>query len=789
MNVIGAGINRVEGSAKVTGRVPYIGDLELPRLAHAVLVLSTIPKGRVLAIDTATASRMAGVLLEMTQDNAPRLPNGGRAGVDPPAGRVLSLLQDPEIRYNRETIGVVVAETLEQATAAAMAVKARYAEETPRLDFVAEMPNGHSPGEINKEPADSNCAGPAATAVHTIMHTYTTPMEHHNPLQPHATAAKWNGDKLTLYDTTQGIAGAQKTIAKIFGLSRDQVHVVCPYVGGGFGCRGSVWSHVPIAAMAARQVGRPVKLVLERPQMFGPVGGRPCTNQRIAVAATADGGFTRTDHTVFSHTSTFEDFAESAAMQARILYACPNPATAHRVVPLNVGTPTFQRAPGHSTGTYALESALDELSVALALDPIEMRLRNEAAVDPESHLPWSGCALRECYTAGALAFDWSRRNPKPRSMRSGGRLMGLGCATATYPARRSPAKARARIAADGLVVVSSGTQDLGTGTYTVMTQVAAETLGFPLERVHFELGDSALPPAPGSGGSQSLASVAPAVQAACIALREKLVQLAIVDKSSPAFGARPEEVVIEEAMFGKRSDKRREPVAATLARKGGSALVADADSAPGPEAKQYSMHSFGSVFAEVHVDPERGELQVERIVARYAIGKLMNAKTGRSQLLGGVVWGIGMALLENPVLDPHVGRIVNANLAEYHVPTNADIRNIDVDVVADDDRIVDPLGAKRHRRNRHHRRGSRDRQCGVSRHGCAGSRTVDHAGQIAGLTQEPPNLRIRQASWPRKNQVPPKSCPRSQKKVPEPSGGEWPPPAPLKWHRSRLRIH
>jgi xanthine dehydrogenase YagR molybdenum-binding subunit len=694
LNGIGAGIDRVDGPAKVTGRAPYIGDLNLPRLAHAVLVLATIPKGRILAIDTAPASRMPGVMLVMTHANAPRLPDGGSAAVDPPAGRVLSLLQDAVVRYNREPIAVVVGESLEQATAGATAVTARYAEEAPQLDFAAGLQGAHSPGEINKEPADSERSGPAGKAARTITQTYSTPTEHHNPLEPHATVAQWNGDTLTLYDTTQGIAGAQKTIAKIFGLAPEQVRVICPYVGGGFGCKGSVWSHVPIAVMAARELGRPVKLVLERPQMFGPVGCRPCTEQRIEVAATADGRLTRTEHEVFSHTSVFEDFAEPAAMQTRILYACPNLVTAHRVVPLNVGTPTFQRAPGHATGTYALESALDELSIALAVDPIEMRLRNEPAVDPESHLPWSGRALGRCYAAGAAAFDWSRRNPAPRSMRAGGRLVGLGYATATYPARRSPAKARARITADGMVTVSSGTQDLGTGTYTVMTQVAAETLGFPLERVNVELGDSALPPAPVSGGSQSVASVAPAVQAACAALREKLVHLAIVDEASPAYGARPEEVVIENARVGKRAETCREPIMATLARQGGSAIVAEAGAAPGPEAKQYSMHSFGAVFVEVHVDPDLGELRVERVVGRYAIGRLLNAKTGRSQVLGGVVWGIGMALLEESLIDPHVGRVVNANLGEYHVPTNADIRSIDVDVVADDDQVVDPLGAK-----------------------------------------------------------------------------------------------
>ena len=365
-----------------------------------------------------------------------------------------------------------------------------------------------------------------------------------------------------------------------------------------------------------------------------------------------------------------------------------------QVGPLNLGTPTFQRAPGHSTGTYGLGCALDELAIALAVDPIEMRRRNEPAEDPDTHRPWSSRSLTQCYTAGAAAFGWQRRTPQPRSMRAGNRLLGWGYATATYPAKRSPAKARASITPDGLVVVSSGTQDLGTGTYTVMTQIAAQTLGFPLARVHFELGDSALPPAPVSGGSQSVASVAPAVQAAARALRDKLVALAIRDEASPAYRAAAADVVIEDGSVGLRAGGRREPIAASLVRNGGETISADAAAEPGPEAKKYSMHSFGAVFAEVEIDPELGVVRVPRVVARYGIGKLMNAKTGRSQLLGGVVWGIGMALMEETLVDGHVGRVVNANLAEYHVPTHADIRAVDVDVVHEEDPYIDSLGAK-----------------------------------------------------------------------------------------------
>jgi xanthine dehydrogenase YagR molybdenum-binding subunit len=428
--------------------------------------------------------------------------------------------------------------------------------------------------------------------------------------------------------------------------------------------------------------------------MFGPVGGRPRTEQHFMVAASRAGDFTEMQHDSFSHTSMIEDFTEPAAMQTRIMYSCPNLKTSHRLVQLNVATPTFQRAPGHSTGTFALESAIDELAYQLGIDPIALRLRNEPAQDPDKQVPWSSRSLRECYASAADAFGWSKRSPQSGSMRDGRNLVGWGVASATYPANRSKASASARLTPAGQVIVRSGTQDLGTGTYTVMTQIAAETLGFPLHRVRFELGDSNFPPAPVSGGSQSTASVAPAVQAAAAALREKLIALAVADEGSPVFRARADEVIIDDGSIGLRSGGRREPLAATVARSGGSDVEAHADAEPGPEKKQYSMHSFGAVFAEVHVDRDLGQIRVPRVVARYGIGRLMNAKTGRSQLMGGVVWGIGMALLEESILDERDGRIVNANLAEYHVPTNADIGHIDVDVVEENDPYINSLGAR-----------------------------------------------------------------------------------------------
>jgi xanthine dehydrogenase YagR molybdenum-binding subunit len=700
MSLIGRPVNRVDGVLKVTGAAPYIGDVRREEQAHAVLLLSTIPKGRITSIDTSIAMRMAGVLLVMTHANALRLPEGGRAGINPPAGRVLSLLQDDEVHYNREPIAVVLAETWEQARAAAATVKVSYETVAAQLDF--DRAESHSPGKVNGEEADSARGGaslhevgrPATATYAKLTATYATPMEHHNPLEPHATLAYWTDGRLTVFDSTQYIAGAQVTLSKVFGVPKDHVRVICPYVGGGFGCKGSVWSHVPVAAMAARELKRPVKLVLERSQMFGPVGGRPRTVQHFSLAAGANGEFTSMSHDVVSHTSVMEDFTEAAAMQTRIMYSCPRLLTTHRVVPLNVAIPTFQRAPGHATGTFALESAIDEMAYALRMDPMQLRLRNEPASDPEKHLPWSSRSLRQCYESGAAAFGWSRRSAAPNSMHAGRHAVGWGMAAATYPANRQAASARARMTADGRISVQSGTQDLGTGTYTVMTQLAADALGFPMEQVTFELGDSDMPEAPVSGGSQSVASVAPAVQGAAMALREKLVALAVADGCSVVRGVAPEQIVIEDGLIGSRSGTRREAVAAILARAGKREIIADATARPGAEKKQFSMHSFGAVFTEVHVDRDLGEIRVPRVVARYSIGRLMNGKTGRSQLMGGIVWGIGMALMEESLLDGHSGRIVNANLADYHVPTNSDIGEIDVGVVAEDDPHINALGAR-----------------------------------------------------------------------------------------------
>ncbi|MET0207927.1 MAG: xanthine dehydrogenase family protein molybdopterin-binding subunit, partial [Burkholderiaceae bacterium] len=531
--------------------------------------------------------------------------------------------------------------------------------------------------------------------------TYTTPIENHNPLETHATVAEWDGDRLTLHDSTQYMKGVQRTVASIFHIPPENVTAICPYVGGGFGSKGSVWSHVVLTAMAAKMLGRPVKLSLDRHQMFGPVGQRPLTEQRMRLAALPDGQMTASSHDTVAYTSLLEHWIEPCGLMTRMMYASPNQATSHRLARLNLGTPTFMRAPGEASGSFALESSMDELAYDLNIDPLDLRLKNYTERDPGKDLPFSSKSLRQCYEIGAERFGWKDRNPQPRSMRRGNKLVGWGMATATYPTNRSAAECSAALLADGTALFRSGTQDLGTGTYTVMTQVAADALGMPVERVRFELGNSQMPEAPVSGGSTTVASVAPAVQAAGKALRLKLVGIAAADGRSPLFGAHPDEVGVEVGINGGGGELylladpgRRETMQAIAARHDGGQVEVTAKAEPGDEKEKYSMHAFGAIFVEVTVDEDLGEIRVPRAVGVYGVGKLMNEKTGYSQLMGGIVWGLSLALFEETMIDGRTGRAVNGNLAEYHVPTNADVQSIDVQIVDEDDPYVNPLGAK-----------------------------------------------------------------------------------------------
>ena len=700
MSVFGQPLDRTDGLLKVTGQAKYSADNPEAKLAHAVLVTSTIAHGRVASMDTARIQAMPGVLLVMNHETAMRLPNGGKPNAEPPAVRGLSLLQTDEVRYSNEPVAVVVADTLERATDGARKLQAsiRYEAATPNTDYQRAKATAYQPEKMMGRQINTQRGDVAAGLRQGPTHldaVYTTPNEHHNPMEPHATLARWDGPNLTLYDATQGVSGARNAVAKTLGIPDTNVRVLCPFVGGGFGCKGSAWSHVVLAAMAAKQTGRPVRLVLERPQMFGMVGNRPFTDQHIQISARDDGTLTGMRHDVISTTSTFEDWNESSAIVTRMLYAVPNQATTHKLVKLDVGTPTFMRAPGETSGSFALESAMDEMAYQLNMDPLAFRLKNYAEMEPQEKKPWSEKSLRECYQIGADKFGWLRRNPKPRSMREGNMLIGLGMATATYPANRSEASAIARILPDGTAMAASGTQDLGTGTYTVMTQVAADALGFPVDKVDFALGDSSLPHAPVSGGSQSVASVSPAVREAAAQARAKLIAMAIADPGSPLSGGSMDDVTVDNGWVISRADpSKRDPAAAVIARNGGKPIEAMATTKPGDEKQQFAFHSFGAVFTEVHVDADLGTIRVPRIVAVYDVGSLLNEKTAHSQLMGGLVWGIGSALTEKSELDTRYGRYTNANLAEYHVPVNADIGLLDITLLGKPDPHINPLGAR-----------------------------------------------------------------------------------------------
>ncbi len=688
MSTIGTPLTRVDGRLKVTGHAQYSAEFNVPNLARAVIVGSTIPSGCITRIDVDRAERVADVIAILTPDNAPKLPG---------AERRVSVLQDNQVYYNRQPVALVIAENLHAAQYAASLIEVHYQDAPPKLDFLAGFPNSY-PGSHNNEPGDLSWgdvdAGLAQAEI-KVDQLYTTPIEHHNPMEPHATIAQWEGDHLTLHDATQNIFGVKKYLAKMFGISDDNVHVMSLFVGGAFGCKGQTWSHTILAAMAAKHVNRPVKLVLERPQMFGPVGARPRTHQRLTLGATRSGKLTAIRHEVHAHTSVIEDYLESSAFPTRVMYACPNVSTIHRLVPLNLGTPTYMRAPGVATGTYALEVGMDELAYELGMDPLQLRLVNYTDVDPHTKKPFTEKSLRECYTRAADRFGWSKRTPAPGSMRKGSLLVGWGMATETYPANRNVAGAVVRFLPNGRALVASGTEDIGTGMYTIMTQVAADTLGLSPALVDAKVGDTIFPQAPLAAGSMSTASVMPAVQAAAIAARTNLIALAVSDSSSPVYGASPNDVIITNGKISRKTlAGGAEDFTELLLRHGNQPVEGTAKAAPPEDLNQYSHHSFGAIFAEVLVDPDLRMVRVPRVVAVFDVGKLLNTKTGRSQFIGGIVWGISLALHEDTYVDERNGRIANANLADYRVPVNADIGDIDVTAIDAPDMNFNPLGAR-----------------------------------------------------------------------------------------------
>jgi len=687
---------RYDGRLKVTGAAKYAAEFQVKDVVYGYIVQSTIPSGTIASIDDSAATHASGVLAVMTPFNAPKVtPNNN-----------VNILQDNHVLYNGQPIAVIVARSLPEAMHAATLMNINYNPTPARLDFDALVKEARPPKRngVAWEPGTSPLPPGAnrrgdidaafAKAAVTIDQTYSTPIQNHNPMEPHATIASWEGGKLKVYDSTQGITGERQNLVHAFGLQPDDVHVECPFVGGGFGCKGSVWSHVLLAAMAAKVVQKPVKIAITREQMFGPVGSRPNTRQHIRLGADSSGKLLAIQHDVTLYTSMFADFVEGSANQTNMLYNSETLSSNHRLVEMNLGMGTFQRAPGEATGTVGIEIALDELAEKLNMDPIQLRLANYAEQDPGRQLPFSSKHLRECYADASERFNWARRKPISGQVREGNKLIGYGMATATYGANRSNSTAIVRILPTGRIYVGCGTQDLGTGTYTIMAQAAAMALGIDPSLVDVQLGDSTLPRSGGSGGSQTAASVCPAVYQAALDAKQKLIDLARNDSASPLHLASAESVTSRDGvLFTKSFPTKSEPFAALLARSG-AAIEATASAEPAKDRATFSAHSWGAVFAEVAVDADTRMVQVRRVVGTYDIGTLMNKKTGINQLQGGIVWGIGFALQEESHIDPIHGLTVNRNIAEYHVPVNADVGEIDVVCLNIPDYRFSPLGAR-----------------------------------------------------------------------------------------------
>ena len=590
--------HRYEGIAKVTGKVKYAAEFSQPfpkaDLAYAYIVQSTIPNGTIASIDRFDADRSPGVLAILTPFNAPKLNQGPP---EPPARRNLSLLQDKDVHYNGEPVAVVVAKSLNEAKAAARLLKIKYVSKPASVNFKQKLGEARWPKNPGKEPAGNHRgdvqAGFAKSVV--VEQTYITPIQHHNPMEPHATIAWWEGEKLNVFDSTQYISGVRMSLAKTMDIPLDYVRVVDPVVGGGFGSKGSMWSHVPLCAMAAKVTGKPVKLVLEREQMFGPVGGRPSTVNKIKLGASADGKLLAMQQDVVMNASVMEDFTEHSANPTKNLYMSAANYITEKVVEVNLGVSTFMRAPGEAPGTAVLEVAMDELAEKLKMDPMQLRLVNYAELDPSHDRPWTNKNLRDCYTQAAQRFGWAKRSATPGTVTEGNNLIGYGMATATYPANRSAAQAVVRMLPGGKMFVGSGTQDLGTGTYTIMAQQAAAGLGIDPSLVEVKLGDSTLPKAPVSGGSQSSASVLPAIQDATTQLKLKLAELAIADAGSPLHGAKTLDIEVKGGkLFSKSNPSQADSLVDLIARNGNKPVEAMGSAEPSEAKDSMTANSWGS---------------------------------------------------------------------------------------------------------------------------------------------------------------------------------------------------
>jgi xanthine dehydrogenase YagR molybdenum-binding subunit len=702
---IGSPIDRVDGPEKVTGRARYSAEILLPDLAYAAIVGATIPSGRVTAIDTSEAVAAGGVLAILTHENLPKVAAEPKlvpalAG-GPAPGESFFPMQDDVVHYAGQPVALVVADSYERAQYAASLVAVNYERAAsvttieegrdeayePEMLFGGLIPARNQRGDVDRALAEAEVR---------IDAEYRMAANHHNPIEAPATTAVWDEDRLTIYDSTMGIRGSQLTVAHLLGIPLSKIRVITKFVGGSFGLKAMVWPHVTLAAMAAEHVRRPVRLAVTRPQMFTSSGHREEQEQRVTLGATRDGRLTAIRHEKLSITSPFDDWAEPATGVSSQLYACENFEGFHRLIHGNTMTPTFTRGPGEAVGAFVLESTMDELAHELGIDPVDLRVQDHAPVDPHGN-PWSSDGLEECLRRGAELFRWQDRNAAPRSNRDGDWLIGHGMAAAGYPvALFMPIQhARARIYADGSAVVETGTQEFGTGVGTVMTQVGADALGVPLEAVSFNAGDTDLPNTSSAVGSAGATMVSAAVYAAGIALRDQLIAIAVADAESPLHGADPGSVDVQHGRLGLRDrPDTGETYGELLGRNRMTYAEAPGSWRPPPLDTPHGLLTFGAQFAEVAVDPDLGLVRVRRMVGAFAPGRVLNPKLARSQLMGGMLWGLGQALLEGNQMDARYGRWGASDLGSYLVPVNADAPDIDIELIEVEDRGINPLGVK-----------------------------------------------------------------------------------------------
>jgi xanthine dehydrogenase YagR molybdenum-binding subunit len=685
---IGQPFSRVDGRLKTTGTATFAAEYNVDNVTHGALVFSRIARGTIKHIDTRAAATAPGVIRVLTHENAPAMKKTAVFGEesDQPgaASSSIQYLNTNEVYFYGQPVAVIIAETLEQAEHAATLVLVDYEAQEAKLALTTEKPHAVVPTHILGEPADlqrGDAAGALAEARYKVDNVYSTPPYNHNALELHATLAHWSEDEtsLTVYDATQYVIGIQEMLATQFSLDKAHVRVIGSFVGGGFGGKGNAWAHVSLAVAAAKVVKRPVKLMLSREGVHLAVGGRTPTEQRVALAANEDGKLTALIHTGFTQTTEHNNFPEPFTFPARHLYKSENIWLRQEIVHLDIVPNTFMRAPGESPGTFALESAIDELAHEMGMDPIELRARNEPAKDPIKDLPFSMRNITEAYRVGAEMFGWSQRHAAPRAVHAGRHLIGYGVATAFYPAYQFPAAARVEIHADGTALAQSAMHEMGMGSATAQAQNLADELGLPFDKVRFEYGDSHFPEAPVAGGSNSTISVGAAVKAACDKVKKMIHGLVGEDEQSPLVDTQFDEIVFRDGGMYRSDDATRgETFAAILQRFEMDKIAAEGEVAPGEESQKYSMGSYGAQFCEVRVDEDTGEVRVARFLGVFDCGTIINPKTAASQWRGGITMGLGMALTEAALFDMRRGHIVNPSLAEYHVPVNLDVPKIEI---------------------------------------------------------------------------------------------------------------